>query len=502
MLDLYLSEKAFIDCCTIDNHPISKLIREKRNKPNFINIKAGDYQFEQDLNDPQSVAFIKAQQNAFVIQSGSQLSKRILDKAKGNNSKINGGLGCSMFVLNGVTPEMTLALKKKCGVICLSDSNPDYSQYAHSYPSNSFRYGEDGCWNDILSEIATLPLNSLLICDRFLKTNDSAKLDGETYFPNLQEILSELIKGKGLETPVSIIFLFIYKEPRFRLTRDEERNDIITRDIENIINPCIKSIDAISSKSKIAFKVEFIFGSEGNNELEALNSAAHDRFIISNYSFIYATKSLAAFSNSKAKESIQTIAALSSLELVNYRKMHHDYRGIISDIIQNNKDSERSGIQCYKYNTANNHGVEHIALNKISNNLVMEFPCYYLSVPPDNDWANIKILEDTYRKSDYANCVWSRNLHELEIIKKDITALFSESAGYSQVLKDDAEQFPFYRVYVNGQSNLRTVDYKEVSKGQEEVNNHKYNCFRNEKDAEEVVKKIKEIIGCRTEDDI
>ena len=118
--------------------------------------------------------------------------------------------------------------------------------------------------------------------------------------------------------------------------------------------------------------------------------------------------------------------------------------------------------------------------------------CYYLSVPSDNDWLNVKYLSGTYDSSHYQNCICKKEP------KPILTKMVEELKRYFgsinfEMPTDDKE--PFYWVSTSYPSDLKTVKVQESTPKDKIENCYSKNCFKNREDAEKVVEEIKRILG-------
>lgn len=122
--------------------------------------------------------------------------------------------------------------------------------------------------------------------------------------------------------------------------------------------------------------------------------------------------------------------------------------------------------------------------------------CYYLSVPNENDWAKVTIMEETYNKRSSKECVRTskddiKGLHNLIELVVSIRIIFL--LHKYTLAKGDRT---FYRINVTHASDILTLKVvpDDASSLKDQI---KYtgNYFQNEDEAELVAKQLKRIIG-------
>ena len=120
--------------------------------------------------------------------------------------------------------------------------------------------------------------------------------------------------------------------------------------------------------------------------------------------------------------------------------------------------------------------------------------CYYLSIPQKSNWMNIKVLAAIYKaEHNYEFCIKDKESKPLEILANRIKRLFEGIKSEQATDNDDN----FYWVTVTTHSDLKTVKVLSKEDDSRAIASKCFrnNCFKNRKDAEEVVSNIKRIIG-------
>lgn len=120
--------------------------------------------------------------------------------------------------------------------------------------------------------------------------------------------------------------------------------------------------------------------------------------------------------------------------------------------------------------------------------------CYYLSVPHQNDWANIKILHGIYSQDPYSNCIYARTEKLL---------LGRQSAIQDLFINMNIERYPqcpkgekgFYRITVSDDSNFARliVQSPDGSKSDNQIQ-YTNNCFLKKEDAKKIASEISSIL--------
>ena len=120
--------------------------------------------------------------------------------------------------------------------------------------------------------------------------------------------------------------------------------------------------------------------------------------------------------------------------------------------------------------------------------------CYYLSVPHQNDWANIKILRGIYSQDPYSNCIYARTENLLRGRQSAIQDLFINMniERYPQCPKGEKG---FYRITVSDDSNFARliVQSPDGSKSDNQIQ-YTNNCFLKKEDAKKIASEISSIL--------
>lgn len=469
MLNLYISHKAFIECLTSEN-ALTPIIRGAH-----VNVLAADQHLLDEIykedSYEQSLEQSLAQSCGFVISSGVDVAETVKAKGRKEKIKVRRGRSSSVFVLSNVDQSMIQEIENKLGVLCLSDDNIVFQSNVNHF-EKCYGRGDSGSWEEFLSDMRGLPLNTIIINDHYLQQYpaDSRK--------NLEDILRQLFKGKSYDFKVQVLIITGH---RTEYIKDDQ--------IRSILTPFF----SISEELSINFKIETINCTGGF----PLYKDTHNRFIITDYGIITADKTLAAFKDGKAGE-LQTIywdSILSGEQ--NACDKYHIYRNTLFADINDALNKDNIDYRCAEWQQENNQLTKkEIDLSKIMNRQISEpqvgDPCFYISVPYQNDWANCEIKKGEFKADNYNYCVYATTEKELKDQVEQIKKLFANPCPYKQA---DENCEKFFRIIVSDDPNLKTIDYKEgSSKEVRDQKQYQNNCFAKEEDAIEVANKICSIL--------
>lgn len=472
MLDLYVSRRAFVDSLRGQNDLTSIL------KGDYVNIHAADKDLMDKLLEPDSYEQSLAQDNGWVITSGVDFAERVKAKGRQEKLKIRNGLTTAIFVLDGVTPQMTREIERKLGVICIADNTIGSLSFLRPRFENYFDRDEDGNWEMVLADMKSVPLNSIIVNDHYLQQykEDAAR--------NLEEVLTQLMRGRVYDFPIQVLFIF-----------GKQREYVLDDEIKRVIG----FFDRISKKTAIKFKVETINCTGTDNDTYPLYKDTHERFILTNYGIITADYSIAAFTRDRSCLPQTVVAGNIFADGFLASKRHKKRKSIVSDInkaLSNSRCEYRGAV----WEQINNEYIKkEVTMDKLTNKLIADLQgedsCWYLSVPNQNDWAKCFAKHDIYDSKKFAACICRRNKYEVDELADKIHLLFMDPPAYLQV-KDDA--IPFFRINISYASDIKTIDYKKSSENEKASNQfglYHNNCFANEDDAVTVANKICDILG-------
>lgn len=482
MLNLYLTQKAFIDGFEGTNPELSSLV-----KGDNVIIFAADQIFLDNIKQPGTKEFRYAKLSEKVPRSGIATTETLKNSPKLKLSRFNSSLASSLFIVN-IDKKRCQEIGTKLGVLCIPDS--DIGTSLHSKDKfKTYTFYQNGGWEDVISEISDAPVNSLIINDRFLATNE------KNDYGNLKDIFRQLFKHKQYDFAIHILIIYGIDSIRTSVKPDE------------IIQQMSKAINSIGSALGLNFIQDYIFCDNKDMRNWPLIDFTHNRFIMTNYHMISAEKQLSAFRNGAAVE-FQTLYYTSQLASDDSRCKWHIYRREIASIINDaadresrnkmtSEDSQYKPICPYLCMRVGNNHQEQIIMTDINNRLINELqdedPCWYLSVGNDNDWANTKVLPGTFNSERYSKCICSKSKIELDRKCEEIKAIFSNKNFPYEQVKEDGETY--FKIYVSHPSDIQFIKYKESNTNTlDQYTNYHNNCFLKEDDAIEVANKICDVL--------
>lgn len=471
MMRLFLSQRLFEDCIRMHDTTDSlwKLIRDKLVDV-FIDIDATalDEEIQNANMDGCPSMFSLAVSHDIPIYSGKETIQKIKNKGKIKPTPAE-----DVYIFEGMTKERRNDIQNKYGVLCLSENYKEemrsleeckYDDYMDTAKEESIS------WEKIITT-SFAPCNTIVFCDLYLYKDDKNS-------NNVRNIIASFCKNRIIESQLQIVFIWDGS------VNSEEKANSFAKTIFDIL-PQINNI-----------RIEFILCDKNNNTFK-LHEHAHNRRLLTNYSILRSDYTLAIFDEKGIPSKDQGVTYDSIFRGTKSRE--HDT--IIKKIAGDIKYAIINNLDCYPYMvcTKEKQLVNKTKLGNLKNRLIMDYidlkdgdKCYYLSVPYDNDWLNVKYKSGTYDSSRYQNCICEKEP------KPILTKMIEELKRYFgsinfEMPTDDKE--PFYWVSTSYPSDLKTVKVQESTPKDKIENCYSKNCFKNREDAEKVVEEIKRILG-------
>lgn len=476
MLDIYISHKAFLDCIVNKSDSFIQGIFSCKEK-GFVLYVADEQLKESVFQDTSSPEYITCQAYDFRVLPGVETAELVKMNCKDKN-EIKGGLSTAIFILGGITPEEAKKISERLGLMCFSDAQIPPAPSFKSI-TKTLEAGENYEWKQLINNFRSIPVNSIIINDKYLHKNPNKAIY------NLQRIVSFLIPSRISRT-INILLLSSEDNVYSNRPNEEYRNKVTIltglraylKDTMKIDNPCIEML--LYKKDSDLYK------------------SAHNRFIITNYGIISTEQTLSVFTQNGMSDVLQTVTStiIFSENSTNGFERWIKYLKTISRIIKKDIYSDKNNnYQCYCMSARE---VININLNKMKNKL-LELKegdkCYYLSVPNQNGWADIRVIKGEYHQGPYANCIYSSSQEALNEKAKKIQALFRDmkTERYKQS-PDDAKEY--YRISISDNSNfgeLIVIRDTTLSSGNQKqyLNNH----FLELDDAISIAETIRRILG-------
>lgn len=500
MIDLYISPDIFkehLDKCS----KLGELIRSRSVRVYLDLNESGleDFLNSLDLTNP-----VMQSLDREAVRPGHHMISQIKEE-----KDIPVGLSKTILILDDIVSKKERHIQKKYGILCMSPSSLEEkinfldrkSKFTipdiHDISKEDKVTNEDKVtpyyqgWNFYFTPFQGIPCNTFIFSDHYLEK------DGE-FYNNVRYILQNCIKQSNTEYRI----LFIAGNPE-----GEKRNHEMTDGINKVFAD-------ISKKVSTQILVEYIY-CDNKNDITGIYKATHDRFVFSNYLTVDAPKTLAAFrynrdgnvTGIKDTQKLQVSAlyadGFESNQYIQSEEQNQEaYIDALVKAIGNGidpvcKDNNRITYYAYKFREGKVEEIENKERVKLQNRFIMDRvelktgdPCYYLSVPHCNDWANIKIStltrfpEDDEFK-DYVVVKSERRKIFEEIVEK-IKSHFIPGT-YNQA----SEGKQFYRICTGTASDIRKL--RVVSSSQDL--RYSGNCFEKEYDAMIVANEIWKLIG-------
>lgn len=187
----------------------------------------------------------------------------------------------SLYILN-IPEETAKNIQKDYGVICLSGENPNISLLIDINDEHTTEEREplEKGWDTVLDSVEHIPLNSLILTDRYLFKNTEPKYGNG--FDNIHSILTELLPD-ALNTTFYITIIF---------DKDQINSEY---DFNSIAKELNSVVDSFRQKYNYPICLEVLGITNKNRMYHHL----HNRRIVSNYFVVKMDYSLAAFNKTK-----------------------------------------------------------------------------------------------------------------------------------------------------------------------------------------------------------
>lgn len=419
------------------------------------------------------------------LLSGKERMDRVKKKEKYKNTPSS-----AIFIFDKISKYDIQVIQKKYNFVCLSGDDLSYlskiisrSNYQHYWDTEDTK--ERGSWVSIINTLPKYPCDTIVFCDHYLHKNDAWD------YRNITDIVKSLCFNNMSERAINILFIW---------GRDVNAKQIPEKTIIQQANAISKKILKLSNGA--AVRIEFIY-CVGNGNGYNLYEHTHNRKILTNFSLASVDYDLAAFSIDQRPTKDQRIC----YDLILSKEIELEHEIILKKIAKDikkasdNTDKNMDYIYLVSSSEINRGVVNKNEINNLKNRLIMNIvnfregdKCYYLSVPQNSNWKDIKVLAETYTaEHNYELCIKDKESKPLEILANEIKRLF-EGIKSEQATDNDNN---FYWVTVTTQSDLKTVKVRSKEDDSNAIASKcfKNNCFKNRKDAEEVVASIKQIIG-------
>ena len=226
-----------------------------------------------------------------VIASINQNNRHVLDDPT------------AIYILD-IAEDVAKTIQDQYGVICKSSNNPDLNVLLSEHRTADCVEDDPGSWNSSMySIVETAPLNSIIVSDRYLFSDDELDKEGQFHtgdgFENLISILDCILPRNKKEEPITVLiyceaFKFDGNPYCNKRPTDEQYKEMESKHFRYLSNRLNKEIKGLR-KGLYFIEVEVI--SFGNGAL--YHEKTHNRRILTNYSELYAEHKLAAFKNNK-----------------------------------------------------------------------------------------------------------------------------------------------------------------------------------------------------------
>lgn len=418
--------------------------------------------------------------------------KESVDK---KSNKLSNGFSRSLVLLNEKDAEFAKMVERHFGIKCVLGKKGLLALKEGKAPF--FDEGENGTWNDTFSRVSAMPCNAIIINDHYLKGDNSTK--------NLIDIIRNLSKQRAHDVPLHILVIYSGGKDGTKLNKYHE---FFSEQAEKTAYKLAKLDTEMNCLLEYVYCDNTVGSEKKTNSNWKLYKYTHDRFAISNYTTMDASHALELFNEKGEVETEQKIT-VGNLFYEDTLKMNNTFiRRIKEEIKKGIKDPENNPYKYIRYDIIKGEYIKSNCtdLSKIQNRFIVDElidikegePCYYLSVPNDNDWAGTKILPGFYTAVNYSKCIVARTEKELEDKRNKLQQLFINPSKVCEVPENDDDKY--WRVIVTGQSNIKTVHAKESEPEEKvcnQVNNYLNNCFKYEEDAWHRVAEIKDVLGLK-----
>lgn len=268
MIDLFVTEKAFRSL--ISKGPDSRWYNIIIKYLNKIYIYASKAEIDNLYEEPPETSEIGILLKSYSIQFVSSIS--IIDEIMNDHSVIL-NYPSGIFFMN-ISAGDAKSIQKDYGVICKNEDDTDTNILDEEKEISCINNDKRHDWKEFFKEIANSPTNSIIICDRYLFSNDDTRnTNGQD---NLIDILDSILP-KSFKGEYHILLL----------CSDIKNNDF---------NKLSKSLhDNIKKLRRYRILFEMVQISSGQLYYEN----THNRRIITNYHVIRAEHKFNAMNNGK-----------------------------------------------------------------------------------------------------------------------------------------------------------------------------------------------------------
>lgn len=421
----------------------------------------------------------------------------VCDKIRDESFSIDDAGASPVFIID-VDSDKAKKMQDNYGIMCMSDDKPINLSILTAHKCRTLiaenQYFQTGVrkrnkersWATILKSTSSL-CNAIVVNDHYFFQNDQGASDDRENidFFNLNVIFESLLPYKIKDNIFQVLFLC-------------EQNDF-DKHVHNSTK-IKKTIQELRPNYKIDFQI--ISGNRNCN----LFDYTHNRIIATNYFIISAEHVLAAFNCNGTIRKDQDVkclglygAGIADGDDDDCPEIKHEiFLERVSNIIKYSTDHPTSGYQ-YKENGKDNK--VDIKNPGFMNRLVKQFfglrdgdNCSYLSVPYKSNWQELKIMDNgVYSRVNYKDCIVvpSKDRYRLKNVIPLIKKVFENSDSVEGEDRDD--KIKCYWVACSTASDIKTIMVMDPDK-EIASNYYQFNCYKNHKDAEEVVERVKNIL--------
>lgn len=231
------------------------------------------------------------------ITSGSDLrikSAKLFMSEISNNKEMVMRDPSALYILN-MQPEECSQLQKAYGVACQPASSPNMDFLTDNHKCGSSI--EAKTWGNYFKRLDTAPANSIIICDRYIFSDDDVSILGEKFCfrsgngcENILHVLDKMLPTSlSVDFHVMIIFdkTIYHGRERYHPNQHKEMDDEHFKYLAGHLNKSIKKL----RKEGYIITTELISVTQN----DYLHNKTHNRRIISNYSELFVEHKLAAF---------------------------------------------------------------------------------------------------------------------------------------------------------------------------------------------------------------
>ena len=479
-MDLYLS-KDILEESMLEEGYLCKLIREKLVNV-FLDIE------EEDLNklmEPEASykydCIGDIIRNNIPLWSGYNRIKRLL-----NNDREIFTPSSAVFIIDSSLKGVTDDMQRQSNIIRLSKDN--YLTFFSSLEKAKFQKYFDPdtkdsntSWDDIFSvpSTPTIPFNAAVFSDLYLFTE-------KHNIENISNIIAILF-GKVKNNVQTQILFIIDEKSHFNI-------EIFIKSCKDFSEKIIKNLPQ-EQREKI--RLEYIVCNRNYKDRFDLYKHAHNRKLITNFTLLSAEHTLAVFGNEDEREQRITYESIFNSEcLYEHNSILNRFAKDVKYGIKCQAEDIETPYHIFRYICSEK--VKQIKLKDIKNRLIMERiklkegnKCWYLSVPNNSDWLNLKTMTGIYNPSNYVDCI--ADLEPKPVLTgmiEKIKKIFNE---HQYTPGDENEQF--YWICASTRSAIKTIHVNNSKIDTKPEKCYQKNCFKNKEDAEKVLAQMKLIFG-------